>query len=95
MLSVSHLLLVLYAAAVAFASAVPAEGLERKETTLERRAGTPSSAGYHDGFYYSWWTDNGAYATYTNGPRGQFSISWGTGGNLVGKCSTPCQRNMQ
>jgi len=94
MLSVSHLLLVLYAAAVAFASVIPAEGLERKETTLERRAGTPSATGYHDGYYYSWWTDNGAYATYTNGPGGQFSISWQTGGNLVGKCSTPCQRNM-
>ena len=43
-----------------------------------------SATGTHNGFYYSWWTDNGAQATYTNGPAGQYSITWGTGGNLVG-----------
>ncbi|KAJ2925433.1 hypothetical protein H1R20_g11726, partial [Candolleomyces eurysporus] len=53
-------------------------------TNLTTRAGTPSSEGTHDGFFYSWWTDNGATATYTNGPKGQYTISWGTGGNLVG-----------
>ncbi|KAJ5054623.1 uncharacterized protein L3040_000890 [Drepanopeziza brunnea f. sp. 'multigermtubi'] len=48
------------------------------------RSGTPSATGTNNGFYYSWWTDNGASATYTNGPGGQYSITWGTGGNLVG-----------
>lgn len=33
---------------------------------------------------YSWWTDNGAAATYTNGAAGNYKITWGTGGNLVG-----------
>ncbi|KAL6704623.1 Endo-1,4-beta-xylanase 4 [Coniothyrium glycines] len=47
-------------------------------------AGTPSSTGTSNGFYYSWWTDGGAQATYTNGPAGQYSITWGSGGNLVG-----------
>ncbi|KAF5341009.1 hypothetical protein D9611_006135 [Ephemerocybe angulata] len=51
---------------------------------LTTRAGTPSAEGTHDGFFYSWWTDNGAQATYTNGPKGQYSIQWGNGGNLVG-----------
>ncbi|KAJ2924723.1 hypothetical protein H1R20_g12366, partial [Candolleomyces eurysporus] len=51
---------------------------------LTSRAGTPSSSGTHNGFFYSWWTDNGATAYYTNGPGGQFSIEWGNGGNLVG-----------
>lgn len=51
---------------------------------LVSRAGTPSSTGTSNGFYYSWWTDGGATATYTNGPAGQYSITWGTGGNLVG-----------
>lgn len=51
---------------------------------LVTRAGTPSSSGTNNGFFYSWWTDNGATATYTNGPGGQYSITWGTGGNLVG-----------
>ncbi|KAF6760913.1 family 11 glycosyl hydrolase [Ephemerocybe angulata] len=53
-------------------------------TNLTARAGTPSAEGTHDGFFYSWWTDNGAQATYTNGPKGQYTIQWGNGGNLVG-----------
>jgi endo-1,4-beta-xylanase len=53
-------------------------------TELMVRSGTPSATGTNNGFYYSWWTDNGAAATYTNGPAGQYSITWGTGGNLVG-----------
>jgi endo-1,4-beta-xylanase len=68
-------------AAVAGVMAAPAA---EPATELSRRGGTPSSAGNHDGFYYSWWTDNGAQATYTNGPKGQYSITWGSGGNLVG-----------
>ncbi|KAH6873778.1 glycosyl hydrolases family 11-domain-containing protein [Coprinopsis sp. MPI-PUGE-AT-0042] len=51
---------------------------------LTARGGTPSAEGTHDGFFYSWWTDNGAQATYTNGARGNYAISWGSGGNLVG-----------
>ncbi|KAF5341010.1 hypothetical protein D9611_006136 [Ephemerocybe angulata] len=42
-------------------------------TNLTARAGTPSAEGTHDGFFYSWWTDNGAQATYTNGPKGQYT----------------------
>ncbi|KAL6352638.1 hypothetical protein LRP88_13105 [Fusarium phalaenopsidis] len=51
---------------------------------LSKRAGTPSSTGTHDGFYYSWWTDGGADATYTNGPGGEYTVKWSSGGNLVG-----------
>lgn len=65
-------------------------------TSLMERAGTPSSTGTQNGFYYSWWADNGATATYTNGqpdyngptytngPAGQYSITWSGNGNLVG-----------
>ena len=49
-----------------------------------RGGGTPSATGTSNGYYYSWWTDGGATATYTNGPGGEYSITWGTGGNLVG-----------
>ncbi|KAI5779947.1 family 11 glycosyl hydrolase [Peziza echinospora] len=51
---------------------------------ISPRAGTPSATGTNNGFYYSWWTDNGAQATYTNGPGGQYSITWSGSGNLVG-----------
>jgi hypothetical protein len=37
-----------------------------------QRAGTPSSTGIHDGFFYSWWTDNASQATYVNGDKGNF-----------------------
>ncbi|RXW16823.1 hypothetical protein EST38_g9040 [Candolleomyces aberdarensis] len=43
------------------------------------RTGTPISEGTHDGFFYSWWTDGGATATYTNGPKGQFKVLAYTG----------------
>ena len=52
---------------------------------LDKRAGTPSATGTHNGYYYSWWTDGGSDVTYTNGPGGQYSVNWGGGGgNFVG-----------
>ncbi|KAF5023620.1 hypothetical protein F66182_4322 [Fusarium sp. NRRL 66182] len=51
---------------------------------FSKRAGTPSSQGTHDGFFYSWWTDGGADVTYTNLAGGKYSVNWKTGGNLVG-----------
>ncbi|KAM5341598.1 hypothetical protein ACJ41O_014629 [Fusarium nematophilum] len=60
------------------AVAAPSEMLRSK------RAGTPSSTGTHNGFYYSWWTDGGSDVTYTNGEGGSYSVEWQTGGNFVG-----------
>ncbi|KAK0127353.1 Endo-1,4-beta-xylanase 4 [Cadophora gregata f. sp. sojae] len=57
---------------------------QRSPGTLSERGGTPSATGTNNGFYFSWWTDNGAQATYTNGPAGQYSITWSGNGNLVG-----------
>ncbi|PKS12360.1 hypothetical protein jhhlp_001660, partial [Lomentospora prolificans] len=51
---------------------------------LMRRQSTPSSTGYHDGYYYSWWTDGGSQVTYTNQAGGKYSVQWSTGGNFVG-----------
>jgi endo-1,4-beta-xylanase len=48
------------------------------------RAGTPSSTGYNNGYYYSFWTDGGGDVTYTNGNSGSYSVSWVNCGNFVG-----------
>lgn len=51
---------------------------------LIARQSTPSSTGYHDGYYYSWWTDGGSQVTYTNLAGGSYSVTWSSGGNFVG-----------
>lgn len=73
-----------FVGAIAAPSASTSDLVARGPAQLAKRGGTPSATGTHNGFYFSWWTDNGAQATYTNGPGGQYSITWGTGGNLVG-----------
>jgi endo-1,4-beta-xylanase len=73
-----------FAGAIAAPSAPTSDLVARGPDSLAKRGGTPSATGTHNGFYFSWWTDNGSQATYTNGPGGQYSITWGTGGNLVG-----------
>ncbi|KAL1861675.1 hypothetical protein VTK73DRAFT_6983 [Phialemonium thermophilum] len=52
--------------------------------TLSERSGTPSSTGFNNGYYYSFWTDGGADVTYTNGAGGQYSVTWSGNGNFVG-----------
>lgn len=74
----------LFVALSAVAGALAAPSPNAAALILAERAGTPSATGTHDGYYFSWWTDNGADATYTNGPGGQYSIRWSGNGNLVG-----------
>ncbi|RDL41110.1 Endo-1,4-beta-xylanase [Venustampulla echinocandica] len=75
MVSFSSLLLACSAAAGVLAA--PSE--------LVARGGTPSSTGTHNGFYYSFWTDNAGQVTYTNGNAGSYSVQWsGNNGNFVG-----------
>lgn len=78
----------LLTAAVAFTGALAAPATDvsvRSSGDLVARAGTPSSQGQlPGGCFYSWWTDGGADATYTNGAGGSYSVTWKSGGNLVG-----------
>ncbi|KAJ7756344.1 glycosyl hydrolases family 11-domain-containing protein [Mycena metata] len=68
----------LFAVAV---SANPSNITSRGTPTI--RAGTPSSTGTSNGYFYSFWTDGGATVTYTNGPAGEYSVSWSGNGNFV------------
>jgi endo-1,4-beta-xylanase len=46
---------------------------------------TPTSSGYHEGYYYNWWTDgSNGEAKYANGPKGSYSVAWNNSGNFVG-----------
>ncbi|KAJ8689918.1 Glycoside hydrolase, 10 [Pleurotus ostreatus] len=83
MVSFTALLVTVTAAIGAFAA--PPSNATEGFGLLQARAGTPSSTGTSNGFYYSWWTDGAATCTYTNGAAGQYSVQWsGNAGNLVG-----------
>lgn len=46
---------------------------------------TSSGTGTSNGYYYSFWTDGTAEATYTNGAAGEYAVTWsGNVGNFVG-----------
>jgi endo-1,4-beta-xylanase len=77
---VSFTSLVVATLAIVGARSAPAE----TTALIEKRQSTPSSSGTHDGFFYSWWTDGGASAQYTNLAKGKYRVQWSTGGNLVG-----------
>ncbi|KAJ1324247.1 glycoside hydrolase family 11 protein [Microdochium nivale] len=40
--------------------------------------------GYHNGFYYSFWSDDQGQVRYSNGNGGQYSVNWSGNGNWVG-----------
>ena len=54
------------------------------KTELVPRAGTASSTGTNNGYYYSYWTDGGGTVYYTNNAAGAYSVSWTNCGNFVG-----------
>ena len=83
MISFSSLFLAATAIVGSFA-APTTEVARRSPYELAARAGTPSSTGTHDGYYYSWWTDGGSDVTYTNLAGGSYSVRWSSGGNFVG-----------
>ena len=72
------------ACTVAIVTAAPADLAKRGTADLIERAGTPSSTGTNNGYYYSFRTDGGASVTYTNGAAGQYSVTWSGNGNFVG-----------
>jgi endo-1,4-beta-xylanase len=73
--------------AVALAAGVFAAPAADVNSSPMRRAPdqTPTASGFHEGYYYNWWTDgSNGEAKYVNGPRGSYSVSWNNTGNFVG-----------
>ncbi|KAF9894830.1 hypothetical protein FE257_004451 [Aspergillus nanangensis] len=73
------------------ALAAPAASFDERSDELFNRTlhelaerSTPSSTGYSNGYYYSFWTDGGGSVTYTNGNAGSYSVQWSNVGNFVG-----------
>jgi endo-1,4-beta-xylanase len=83
MVSFSTVLALCCAVLRAFATPVGSEDLAARETSLLERS-TPSSTGWSNGYYYSFWTDGGGDVTYTNGAGGSYTVQWRNVGNFVG-----------
>ncbi|KAF9258944.1 glycoside hydrolase [Marasmius fiardii PR-910] len=85
MVSFTSLFVATVAAAGVLAAPATNATIEANVPVLVERGGTPSSTGTSNGYYYSWWTDNAAQATYTNNAGGSYTLTWsGNNGNLVG-----------
>ncbi|RVX69466.1 Endo-1,4-beta-xylanase G [Exophiala mesophila] len=84
MLSFKTLLVALTAFAGVLSAPVDVEDSDFNSTLLDKRQTTGNAEGYNNGYFYSWWSDGGGRAQYTNGPGGQYSVSWTNVGNFVG-----------
>ncbi|KAL2263592.1 hypothetical protein VTK26DRAFT_6059 [Humicola hyalothermophila] len=86
MVSFKSLLLAVSAATSVLAR--PFDFLERDDgnstEALAKRQVTPNSEGYHNGYFYSWWSDGGGQATYTMLEGSRYKVSWRNTGNFVG-----------
>jgi endo-1,4-beta-xylanase len=89
MVSFKSLLVALTAVTGAVAAPVDALFDERDVNgttpdSLMARQVTGNSEGYHNGYFYSWWSDGGGQATYTMGEGSRYSVNWRNTGNFVG-----------
>ncbi|KAF5977569.1 endo-1,4-beta-xylanase 1 [Fusarium bulbicola] len=80
---VSFKSLLLAASALTGALARPFDFLDEQDdgnstSILEARQVTGNSEGYHNGYFYSWWSDGGGYANYQMG-EGSHYTNPGTG----------------
>lgn len=68
--------ILLAGSAIAGVFAHPAE-LEKKSTI------TSSQTGTNNGYYYSFYTDNGGTVDYSNDAAGEYSVTWKNSGDFV------------
>lgn len=44
---------------------------------------TEAETGQNGGYFYQFWQDQPGFATYSNGPNGQYSLKWSGNGDVV------------
>jgi endo-1,4-beta-xylanase len=49
----------------------------------KRQVITTPTTGTNNGFYYSFWTNGGGTVDYTNGPGGEYSVTWTNCGDFT------------
>ena len=87
---VSFKSLLIAATAIVGALSFPLDDLYERDVNstevldLDKRQTTGNSEGYHNGYFYSWWSDGGGYASYTMGAGSQYAVTWRNTGNFVG-----------
>ena len=86
---VSFKSLLVAASALTGALARPFDFLDERDdgnatSVLEARQVTGNSEGYHNGYFYSWWSDGGGYAQYRMGEGSHYEVDWRNTGNFVG-----------
>nr|P55334.1 RecName: Full=Endo-1,4-beta-xylanase 1; Short=Xylanase 1; AltName: Full=1,4-beta-D-xylan xylanohydrolase 1; Flags: Precursor [Humicola insolens]CAA53632.1 endo-1,4-beta-xylanase [Humicola insolens] len=73
------------ATAVSSAIAAPFDFVPRDNSTaLQARQVTPNAEGWHNGYFYSWWSDGGGQVQYTNLEGSRYQVRWRNTGNFVG-----------
>ncbi|KAL2159893.1 hypothetical protein VTH06DRAFT_2026 [Thermothelomyces fergusii] len=78
-------LLVATAATVSTVTARPFAFDDGNSTeVLAKRQVTPNSTGWHNGYYYSWWSDGGGQATFNLLEGSRYTVNWRNTGNFVG-----------
>ncbi|KIO27340.1 glycoside hydrolase family 11 protein, partial [Tulasnella calospora MUT 4182] len=86
MISFSSLLFVCIATAAVLAA--PGKYNEKNEL-VARQSITASETGTISGWFYYFWTDGTGQVTFTNGPGGQYSVTWSGGNWRAGKGWNP------
>lgn len=60
------------------------DGVNATAGALEKRQVTPNSEGYHNGYFYSWWSDGGGQVQYSMLEGSRYQVNWRNTGNFVG-----------
>jgi len=68
---------------LALTSLVVSTPVADDEPNFELAKRTAPGTGTDNGYFYSYWTDGNSQITYNNLAGGEYSITWGSGGNFV------------